>query len=69
MKRIKFFGNVGMAMFIMWLCFWMFGSWNVEGSFEKFSYIWLAVCMVILVIVNIKLTNIHKEADKSRQGK
>ena len=40
MNRIKFFGSVGMVMFIMWLCFWMFGGWYVKGSFETFSYIW-----------------------------
>lgn len=60
MNRIKFFGSVGMVMFIMWLCFWMFGGWYVKGSFETFSYIWLGVCVAVLVAVNCKLTKILK---------
>lgn len=64
MNRIKFFGSVGMVMFIMWLCFWMFGGWYVKGSFETFSYIWLGVCVAVLVAVNCKLTKIHKEISK-----
>ena len=64
MNRLKFFGSVGMVMFIMWLCFWMFGGWYVKGSFETFSYIWLGVCVAVLVAVNCKLTKIHKEISK-----
>ena len=64
MNKIKFFGSVGMVMFIMWLCFWMFGGWYVKGSFETFSYIWLGVCVAVLAAVNSKLTKIHKEISK-----
>lgn len=64
MNKIKFFGSIGMLMFILWLAFWMFGSWYVKGSFETFSYIWLVISVAILTGVNCKLTKIHKELSK-----
>lgn len=64
MNKIKFFGGVGMIMFIMWLSFWIFGSWYVKGSFETFSYIWLGICLTVLIAVNCKLTKIHREINK-----
>ena len=66
MNGIKFFGSVGMVMFIMRLCFRIFGGWYVKGSFETFSYIWSGVCAAVLVAVNCKLTKIHKEIKKNK---
>lgn len=64
MNKAKFFGGVGMFMFIMWLLFWVLGSWHVKNSFATFSYVWLAISVVVLIAVNCKLTAIHRNLSK-----
>lgn len=62
MKSIKVLGCLAIAMFILWLSFWMFGSWYVQNSFKLFSYVWLGICVAVLVRINIALTKYHKRA-------